>query len=88
MSEPIRVDVSRDEDLADVARYLAARGFTVSTVHTEREVALDVTGSAPGHRSLESEVWDALTAWLAVTRCPLVPRAVREREYALTPPGE
>lgn len=88
MGEPIRVDVAREDDLADVARYLAARGFTVSTVHTEHEVALDVTGSAPGHETLESQVWDALTAWLAVTSCPLVPRAVTEREYALTPPGE
>lgn len=88
MSEAIRVDVAREDNLRDVARYLAARGFTVAHVRAEREVALDVTGPASGRESLESEVWNALTAWLAISSCPLVPRALTQREYALTPPGE
>jgi len=88
MSESIRVDVARACDLAEVGRYLTACGFTAMHVHAEGGAALDVTDATSTHNRLDVDVWNALTAWLATTDRPLVPRRVAEREYALTPPGE
>ena len=88
MTEPIRVDLTRECDLLEVGRYLGACGFTAARVDLEGEFALDVTSLGPAQGRLDEAVWNALAVWLETTERPLVPRVVAEREYALTPPGD
>lgn len=86
MSEPIRVDLARECDLSELRSYLMTRGHTASRIEAEGDVALEVT--SPSREIGETEVWDALAAWLESSDRPLVPRVVADREFALTPPGE
>ena len=88
MTESIRVDLARETDYAELESFLVGCGFTTEQVPTDAGAALDVTGSQVASASLDNEVWDALTSWLAATARPLVPTVLAKGEYALTPPGE
>ena len=87
MGESIRVELARDSDSTELTSFLAGRGFVVQRAWNG-QTALDVSRSSTQAMSLGTEVWDALTSWLAVSGKPLVPSIVGEHEYALTPPGE
>jgi len=86
MGESIRIGLARESDYSDLSSFLGERGFAVRR-SPNGEPAIEVSRPAPGE-SLDPDVWDALTSWLATTERPLVPTVVGEHAYALTPPGE
>ena len=87
MVESIRIELARASDYTELSSFLGDCGFAVRRTGNG-ETALDVSRFAASGEPLGSEVWDALTSWLATSARPLVPTLVGDHRYALTPIGE
>ena len=87
MAESIRIGLAKESDTSELSSFLGERGFEVRRT-ANGEIVIEVSRRAAPAAALDTDVWDAMTSWLAATERPLVPSVVGEHAYALAPPGE
>lgn len=77
MNEAMRIELARETDAADLARFVTNLGLSVKQDRTELTI-----GNSP------DETVGAIESWLAESGAPLVPTVVGERELALRPQSD
>ncbi len=88
MTEAIHVQVAREVDGVELVGFLETHGLAGELVRANDHFEVEVGYGPAEQERLQAQVWDTITSWLAESGRPLVPTAIGEREYALTPPGE
>ena len=88
MGESVWVEVARLVDGVELVDFLQAQGLAARLAETGDHWEIEVCYARDERDRLRTDVWGALTTWLAEREPQLVPIAVDEDAYALAPSGD
>jgi hypothetical protein len=77
MTEPVHIELARENEAVDLLRFVSELGLTATRAGTVVEVRQD-----------REKIGDAVTAWLSEWQSPLVPSTTPAGAIGLRPPAD